>query len=79
MMLKVNIHEESRINYIIQCESILVFGPENSKIELNALFHDVNIFRKALRHFAIRNEFGVRTVKSNKKRFIEKSKRLSCF
>jgi MuDR family transposase len=44
------------------------------QIEVNALFPNVNTFRKALRHFAIKNEFEVRTVKSDRKRFIGECK-----
>jgi hypothetical protein len=46
-----DVHEEPRINDVVQCEPGFVFDPENSKIEINALFPDVNTFRKALRHF----------------------------
>jgi MuDR family transposase len=44
----------------------------------NALFPDVNAFRNSLRHFAIKNEFEVSTVKSDKKRFIGKCKHSDC-
>ena len=51
---------------------------ENSKIEAGALFPDVYAFRKALRHFAIKNEFEVVTLKTDKKRFIGKCRNPSC-
>jgi MuDR family transposase len=73
-----NVHEEPRIDDIVQCEANLVFDPENPKIEVNVLFPDVDAFRKALRHFAIKNEFEVRTVKSDKKRFIGECKHPNC-
>jgi MuDR family transposase len=73
-----DIHEELRINDVVQCEPSFVFDPENPKIEVNALFPDVNTFRKALRHFAIKNEFEVRKVKSDRKRFIGECKHPSC-
>jgi MuDR family transposase len=73
-----NVHEELRIDDIIQCEPNFVFDPENPKIIINALFSDVDAFRKALRHFSIKNEFEIRTVKSDKKRFIGECKYPSC-
>jgi hypothetical protein len=57
-----DVHDELRINDVVQCESSFVFDYENSKIEINALFSNVNIFRKTLKHFIIKNEFEVRTV-----------------
>jgi hypothetical protein len=39
-----NVHEELRIDDIIQCESNFVFNPENSKIKINVLFPDVDAF-----------------------------------
>jgi MuDR family transposase len=58
---------------------VLVFDIENSIIEVNVLFPGDDVFRKALRYFAIKNKFEVRTVKSDRKRFIKKYKHPSCF
>jgi hypothetical protein len=54
-----NVHEEPRIDDIVQCEANLVFDPENPKIKVNALFSDVDTFRKALRHFAIKRYYCI--------------------
>jgi hypothetical protein len=54
-----DVHDEPRINDVVQCESNFVFDPENLKIEVNILFLDVNTFRKLLRYFTIKNEFEV--------------------
>ena len=59
-------------------EATVGFNPENPNIEVNALFPDVDAFRRALRHFAIKNEFEVSIVKSDKKRFIGKCKHPDC-
>jgi hypothetical protein len=42
---------------------------ENPIIEVNDVFLDVITFRKAVRHFVIKNEFEVATLKSDKKRY----------
>jgi hypothetical protein len=42
---------------LFSADLAFVFDHENLKIEVNALFSDVNIFRKTLSHFAIKNEF----------------------
>ena len=73
-----NMHEEPAVDDVVQCEPIIAFDPENPRIEVNALFPDVDAFRNALRHFAIKNEFEVHTLKSDKKRFIGRCKQLDC-
>jgi MuDR family transposase len=70
-------HEET-INDVADAEYTIAYDPNNPKIELNALFPDVDAFRKALRHYAIKNEFEFSTVKSDKKRFIGKCKHVDC-
>jgi hypothetical protein len=42
---------------LFSADLAFVFDLENLKIVVNALFSDVNIFRKTLRYFAIKNEF----------------------
>jgi MuDR family transposase len=73
-----NVHEETIIDDVVECERIITYDSENPKIEVGSLFPDVDAFRKALRHFAIKNEFEVCTVKSDKTRFIGKCKNHSC-
>ncbi|XP_078153161.1 uncharacterized protein LOC144548368 [Carex rostrata] len=73
-----NVHEEPAVDDVVQCEPIIGFDPEKARIDVNALFPDVNAFRKALRHFAIKNEFEVHTLKSDKKRFIGRCKHPDC-
>jgi MuDR family transposase len=70
--------KEPNIDDVVECELNVVYDPENPKIEVNALFSDVNAFRKSLRHFAIKNELEISTVKSDKKRFIKKCKHSDC-
>jgi MuDR family transposase len=78
LILEENISEEPTIDDVVECEPIIAYDHENSKIEANALFSDVNAFRMTLRHFAIKNEFEISTVKSNKTRFIGKCKHSDC-
>jgi MuDR family transposase len=77
-IMEENIVEEPNIDDVVECVPNIVYDPENPKIEVNALFPDVNAFRNSLRHFAIKNEFEVSTVKSDKKRFIGKCKHSDC-
>jgi hypothetical protein len=46
--------EESNIDDAVECLTNVVYHPENSKREVNVLFPDVNVFKKCLRHFAIK-------------------------
>ena len=73
-----NVHEEPAVDDVVQCEPIIVFDSENPRIEVNALFPDVVTFRNALRHFVIKNEFEVQTLKSDKKRFMGRCKHPDC-
>jgi MuDR family transposase len=73
-----NMQKKAIIDDVVESGPTIVYDSENPKIELNALFPDVYAFRKALRHFAIKNEFEVSTLKSDKKRFIGKCKDLNC-
>jgi MuDR family transposase len=73
-----DVHKESAIDDEVDSGPIIAYDPENPKIELNALFLDVDVFRKALRHYPIKNEFEVSTLKSDKKRFIGKCKYPNC-
>ena len=70
--------EEATIDDSIDNERVIAFDPENPKIAVGELFPNVDAFRKSLRHFAIKNEFEVFTVKSDKTRFIGKCKDPSC-
>jgi MuDR family transposase len=62
----------------LESEHTISYDTENSRIELNALFPDVDAFRKSLRHFVIKNEFEYVIVKSDKKRFIANCKHEDC-
>jgi MuDR family transposase len=73
-----NVHDEPTVDDTNQCEPLITHDLENLKIKVGALFPDINTFRRALRHFAIKNEFEVVTIKFDKKRFIEKCKESSC-
>jgi hypothetical protein len=58
-ILEENMSEEN-IDDVVECLPNVAYHPENFKREVNALFPDVNVFKKCLRHFAIKNEFEVR-------------------
>jgi uncharacterized protein YneR len=73
-----NAHKEPIADDVVESGPTITYDPQNLKIELNSLFFDVDIFRKALRHFAIGNEFEVTTLKLDKKSFIEKYKNSNC-
>ncbi|XP_078176830.1 uncharacterized protein LOC144571420 [Carex rostrata] len=66
--------EEATIDDDVDSERVFAFDPENPKIAVGELFPNVDAFKKSLRHFAIKNEFEVFTVKSDKTRFIGKCK-----
>jgi MuDR family transposase len=76
--LEENISEEPTIDDVVECEPIITYDHENPKIEANTLFSNVNAFKTTLRHFAIKNEFEISTVKSDKTRFIGKYKHSDC-
>ncbi|XP_078148514.1 uncharacterized protein LOC144543943 [Carex rostrata] len=71
-------NEEATIDDAVDNERVVAFDPENPKIAVGELFPNVDAFKKSLRHFAIKNEFEVCTVKSDKTRFIGKCKDSSC-
>jgi MuDR family transposase len=61
-----------------ESEHTISYDLENPRIEFNALFLNVDAFRKSLRHFAIKNEFEYIIVKSDKKKFIANYKHEDC-
>jgi MuDR family transposase len=73
-----NVHDEPTVDDTNQCEPLITHDLENPKIEVGASFPDVNTFRRVLRHFAIKSEFEVVTIMSDKKRFIGKYKESNC-
>jgi hypothetical protein len=64
---KCDMHKESVIDDVVDSGPTIAHDPHNLKIELNALFSYVDAFRKALRHYATKNEFEVNTLKLDKK------------
>jgi hypothetical protein len=53
-ILEENIVEEPNIDDAVECVPNIAYDPENPKIEVNALFPNVNAFRNCLRHFTIK-------------------------
>jgi MuDR family transposase len=76
--MSTSVHQEPIIEDVGQHESIMTQDLENPKIEVGVAFSDVYCFRKALRQFAILNQFEVDIIKTDKKRFISKCTYYDC-
>jgi hypothetical protein len=74
------VHVEAEVDDADPLEINVLHDPENPKIVKGELFPDINTFRKAIRHYAVKTgfEFATAGYKSDKKRFIAKCASEGC-
>jgi hypothetical protein len=61
---------DSEPSILEDSEHSVLYDPDNPRIELNALFPDIYTLMSDLRHFALKNQFDYKPLKSDKKKKI---------